>query len=90
MTEVTKDVAKANKFLHNGEIVAIPTETVYGLAANVYNISAVQEVFAMKGRPRNNPIIVHIGSFLEIHKVATDIPDIAIKLAFAFKYDVIK
>lgn len=84
MTSVTKDVAKANKLLLNGAIVAIPTETVYGLAANVYNILAVQEVFAMKGRPVNNPLIVHISSFLEIHKVATDIPDIAIKLAFAF------
>jgi len=54
------DLEKAVKIIQSGDIVAIPTETVYGLAADAFNIEAVRKTFMQKGRPPDNPLIVHI------------------------------
>ncbi|MHA1983811.1 MAG: L-threonylcarbamoyladenylate synthase [Candidatus Hodarchaeales archaeon] len=53
---------QTSKILHNGEVIAFPTETVYGLGANAFNQSAVNKIFEIKGRPSDNPMIVHIHS----------------------------
>ena len=55
-------VEEAARLLEQGEVVAVPTETVYGLAANALNPEAVKKIFAIKGRPTNNPLIVHVAS----------------------------
>lgn len=70
--------------LEKGGIIAIPTETVYGLAANALNESAVKKIYDLKKRPLYNPLIVHIGSVDELEKMAKDIPDAAYKLAHHF------
>ena len=54
-----RDVAYAAELLATGELVAIPTETVYGLAANAFQPEAVAKIFEVKGRPRFNPLIIH-------------------------------
>ena len=61
--------------------MAIPTETVYGLAASAFDDGAIKAVFKAKGRPQNNPLIVHISDFDMINLVAADIPDTARALA---------
>ena len=53
------NIKKAQKLLNKGECVAIPTETVYGLAANAYSDKACKKIFKLKKRPKNNPLIVH-------------------------------
>lgn len=73
-----------SEILQKGGTVAIPTETVYGLAANAYDESAVAKIFAAKGRPQDNPLIVHIADMSELPVVAAEIPDSAKKLAAAF------
>jgi L-threonylcarbamoyladenylate synthase len=70
--------------LQNNEIVAMPTETVYGLAGNAYSEVAVQKIFALKNRPHFNPLIVHIKSASYLQQVAKNIPQVAIQLADAF------
>ncbi|MGI6403005.1 MAG: L-threonylcarbamoyladenylate synthase [Oscillospiraceae bacterium] len=77
-------VEQAAKLLRQGELVAIPTETVYGLAANALNPDAVEKIFRAKGRPQDNPLIVHIASIGEMDALVTKIPDKARKLAEAF------
>lgn len=77
-------ISKAAKALKDGHLVAFPTETVYGLGADATNESAVSQVYAVKGRPTDHPLIVHISSINQISKWATDIPDYAIKLARDF------
>ena len=77
-------VAVAAKLLHDGAIVAIPTETVYGLAANAFDADAIKAVFEAKGRPQDNPLIVHISSIDYLFELVTEIPDDAKKLADAF------
>ncbi len=76
--------ARAAALLRRGGIVAIPTETVYGLAANALNEAAVAKIFAAKGRPQDNPLIVHISTIDALHQVAKEIPDIAFTLAAYF------
>jgi L-threonylcarbamoyladenylate synthase len=77
-------VQKAADLLRAGEVVAIPTETVYGLAANALDAQAVARIFAVKGRPAHNPIIVHVAS-TELARHCTAVwPDAARKLAAAF------
>lgn len=66
-----------------GELVAFPTETVYGLGADAANPKAVAKIFALKGRPADHPLIVHIGSAAELGRWAADIPESAHKLAAA-------
>ncbi len=67
-------IAIASEILKNNGIVAIPTETVYGLAASAYSEEAIKKVFEAKGRPQDNPLIVHISDFDMLYEVACDIP----------------
>jgi L-threonylcarbamoyladenylate synthase len=69
--------------LANGGLVAIPTETVYGLSAAINLEDAIAKIFVVKGRPQNHPLIVHIANINELHTVAIDIHSDAIKLAHA-------
>lgn len=78
------DIKTAAEILKNGGIVAIPTETVYGLAADAFNEDAVKNVFKAKGRPSDNPFIVHISSFEQIYSLAREVPESAKKLAEKF------
>ncbi len=77
-------ILAAAHILNNGGIVAIPTETVYGLAASALNDEAVKKIFIAKGRPQDNPLIVHIAHISHLKKIAVDIPDSAYALAKAF------
>jgi L-threonylcarbamoyladenylate synthase len=70
--------------LSAGELVAIPTETVYGLAANAFDSKAVERIFQLKGRPSNNPLIVHIGKIEDLDSVTSQVPETARKLAEKF------
>ncbi|HEU5468807.1 MAG TPA: L-threonylcarbamoyladenylate synthase [Steroidobacteraceae bacterium] len=77
-------VEKAAALLDAGELVAFPTETVYGLGADASNATAVARIFAAKGRPRNHPLIVHFSSFAAARGWAAEVPDAAARLAEAF------
>jgi L-threonylcarbamoyladenylate synthase len=77
-------VKRAAKLLRAGEVVALPTETVYGLAANALDEKAVAKIFRIKDRPANNPIIVHIASVEMAKRCVTAWPNPAEKLARAF------
>lgn len=77
-------IALAGELLRSGELVALPTETVYGLAADARNGEAVKKIFAAKGRPQDNPLIVHIASIEMLDGIVADIPPRAHKLAEAF------
>jgi L-threonylcarbamoyladenylate synthase len=77
-------VARAAALLKAGEVVALPTETVYGLAANAFDANAVRQIFELKGRPERNPIIVHIASREMAMDCVTEWSDSAERLAKAF------
>jgi L-threonylcarbamoyladenylate synthase len=77
-------VRRAAELLRAGEVVALPTETVYGLAANALSAEAVKRIFQVKGRPSNNPIIVHIASHEMGRSCVAHWPSVAEKLARAF------
>lgn len=77
-------IKEAAKILKNGGIAAIPTETVYGLAASALDEEAVKKVFIAKGRPQDNPLIVHIADIDTLSEIAADIPDGAYKCAEKF------
>ena len=81
---ITTEIAKAVDALNRGEVVAIPTETVYGLAGNAFNSGAVQKIFDLKKRPLFNPLIIHIKSSEYLDQVAINIPPIAYLLANHF------
>ena len=81
---ITTDLNLVKKELEKGEPVAIPTETVYGLAANAFKASSVDKIFHLKQRPANNPLIVHIPSSEFLSKIACEIPESAKRLATAF------
>jgi hypothetical protein len=74
-------IAEAARVLRAGGLVAFPTETVYGLGANALDASAVARIFAAKGRPANNPLIVHVAESAAAQQVAADWPDTAALLA---------
>ncbi len=76
-TVVTESVAVAAAWLNRGEVVAFPTETVYGLGADIFNDEAIRKIFAAKGRPSDNPLIVHIHSPEQINEVASKLPETA-------------
>jgi L-threonylcarbamoyladenylate synthase len=78
------DLKRAKELLERGELVAIPTETVYGLAANALNPKAIDKIYALKQRPKNNPLIVHLASIAQLESIADEIPEAAWKLAKAF------
>jgi L-threonylcarbamoyladenylate synthase len=75
-TEIGTDLAKAKQLLEQGELVAIPTETVYGLAGNGLDSSAVAKIYAAKNRPQFNPLILHVGSIEQMRKWVEEIPDV--------------
>ena len=77
-------VEKAAAFLLSGQVVALPTETVYGLAANAFDAEAVVRIFNAKGRPAHNPIIVHVASLELAQECVSDWPPLAGRLAAAF------
>lgn len=77
------DVDRALEVLRAGGLVAIPTETVYGLAADASNPDAVQRIFAVKGRPAGHPLIVHLGSTEQLGDWAATVPPVAAILADA-------
>ena len=79
-----KAVEEAADLLRAGEVVAVPTETVYGLAANALNTQAVERIFQVKGRPAHNPIIVHVAGIDMARECAREWPRIADRLAKAF------
>ena len=81
---LTTDINKAKEALLKNELIAIPTETVYGLAGNAYDETAQKKIFELKKRPFYNPLIVHLKSVSCIYDVATDIPANALKLAEKF------
>ena len=73
-TATEEDLKDAAKTLENGEVVAFPTETVYGLGADARNEKAVAKIFDAKGRPSDNPLIVHVHDKSQIRQYVTDIP----------------
>ena len=77
-------VRRAAELLRTGELVALPTETVYGLAANALDAQAVAGIFAAKGRPAHNPIIVHVAGIEMARRCVADWPPVADALARAF------
>jgi L-threonylcarbamoyladenylate synthase len=84
MAETGKDINKAKELLQSGQLVAIPTETVYGLAANALDAEAVTRIFHAKNRPRFDPLIIHVSSLKNVDLYAQSIPQKAITLADAF------
>lgn len=84
LTTIGTDIETAAGFLQAGETVGLPTETVYGLAANALNTDAVLKIFTVKNRPHFDPLIVHVYHAAEISRYTTDFPDWAQKLATAF------
>ena len=77
-------ILEAAALIKRGELVVFPTETVYGLGANAFDGQAVAKIFKAKGRPQDNPLIVHISEIDEIKNIAVDIPDGFYKLAERF------
>ena len=83
-TETGTDINKAANLLVNGDLVAIPTETVYGLAGNALSADVVKKIFEVKNRPFNNPLIVHIAGVDKLFSIVKHVPDIAIQLLLSF------
>lgn len=81
---ITKSIEKAKIALNKGGVIAIPTETVYGLAANIFNENAIKNIFKIKDRPLDNPLIVHLASQDRLSEVVSEIPKAAQKLADQF------
>lgn len=79
-----KAVREVADILKNGGVVAIPTETVYGLAANALDAAAVEKIFAAKGRPQDNPLIVHVAGFDDIRALTSRVPARARELSRRF------
>ena len=84
LSDSEKDIIKAADIIKKGGVVGMPTETVYGLAADACDPEAVAKIFAAKGRPADNPLIVHIADIASLEKYAHDIPDAAYDLAEHF------
>jgi L-threonylcarbamoyladenylate synthase len=80
----TRDIASAAAALRAGKLVAFPTETVYGLGADAENVDAVGRIFAVKQRPADHPLIVHLASLSELPRWAREVPDAALRLAEAY------
>ncbi len=79
-----KGLNRAAALIRGGGIVAFPTETVYGLGASALDVTALEKIFKAKGRPSDNPLIVHIAAFSQLEQVAVDVPERAEKLAEYF------
>ncbi len=77
-------IAKAAEIIRSGGLVAFPTETVYGLGASGFDPQAVAKIFKAKGRPQDNPLILHISKLDDLFELASEVPPEAIKLANLF------
>ena len=78
------DLLPAAEMLRHGRLVAFPTETVYGLGANALDPAAIRAIFVAKGRPADNPLIVHVASLSELRGVVSRLPDMALPLIARF------
>jgi L-threonylcarbamoyladenylate synthase len=83
-TKITESPSIAARFIQRGEVVAFPTETVYGLGANIFNEEAVKKIFIAKERPADNPLIAHIFDLIQLEQLTSGIPETASKLIKAF------
>src|SRR5437764_15258705 len=84
LTSEAADIEAAARILRAGGLVAFPTETVYGLGAHALDADAVRRIFVAKGRPANNPVIVHIADLQQVHELAATWPETAVRLAERF------
>ena len=84
LTEIGQDIARAADLLSRGELVGIPTETVYGLAANGLDEEAVLKIYEAKQRPRFNPLILHVPDINGLSEYALEVPELCRRLADAF------
>ena len=84
MTFIRSDIEIAAALLENGQVIAIPTETVYGLAGNALNCDSVKKIYEIKNRPLTNPLIIHLPDIAQLDKYVKNIPAIAKKLAEQF------
>ena len=78
------DLRSAGELIRSGGLVAFPTETVYGLGGDALNRESSRKIYAAKGRPSDNPLIVHICRLEDIREIASEVPDVALKIADAF------
>lgn len=86
LTELLKptEIERAAELLKKGELVAFPTETVYGLGASIFKPDAIQSIFMVKGRPSDNPLIAHVHDTTQVEEIAQEIPDSFYRLASVF------
>lgn len=84
MSTISNSIQMAVALLDQDQIIGIPTETVYGLAGNIYSQKAIESIFTLKQRPFFNPLIVHIKSLKDLSEIASVIPEKAMMLAAAF------
>ena len=80
----SEEIAFAARLLQGGELVAFPTETVYGLGACLFQPEAIVSLFKVKGRPSDNPLIVHVSSRAQVEEIAEEIPELFDRLASSF------
>ncbi len=83
-TEYERALSETKRLINDGDVVGIPTETVYGLAANALNEDAVKKIFVAKGRPSDNPLIVHISKFEDLEPLVSEIPEKVKRMAQKF------
>ncbi len=84
MSIISNDINKAIEVLLQDEVIGFPTETVYGLAGNIFSEKAIDKIYSIKKRPSFNPLIVHLHSVHKLSAIAKNIPDIATELAKKF------
>ena len=84
LQDTQDDLTIAAQLIRDGELVAFPTETVYGLGADARRENSVRNIFKAKGRPADNPLIVHIAGLDMLNQIASEVPEIAFRLAEAF------
>ncbi len=84
MAEIGTDIVKAAKLLSSSDVVAIPTETVYGLAGNALDEDAILKIYSVKNRPKFDPLIAHVDSLEKVSQLVKHIPEKALKLAQRF------
>lgn len=84
IAEIGTDLVKAKNILENGDLVAIPTETVYGLASNALNPLAVSKIYEAKNRPSFDPLIIHVANIADFEKYTVDFPSELLEIANEF------
>ena len=83
-SKAAESLEKAGRIIKEGGLVAFPTETVYGLGGDALNPDSSKKIYAAKGRPSDNPLIVHVCRFEDVEKIVAEVPETARKLADAF------